>query len=125
MKSAVSTTMAPPAIGAYSQAVKANGFLFVSGQIPLDPFTGEMVYGGIEIQTAQVLNNIKAILDAEGLTFQQVVKTIVFLRNMKDFAKMNKVYGEYFAEEPPARSCVEVARLPRDVEVEIEVVAAY
>jgi 2-iminobutanoate/2-iminopropanoate deaminase len=125
MKTIIATTQAPQAIGPYSQAVKANGFLFVSGQIPLDPVTGQMVYGGIETQTHQVLNNIKAILAKEGLPLSQVVKTTVFLQKMEDFAAMNKVYGEYFTAEPPARSTIQVGRLPKDAGIEIEVVAAY
>lgn len=125
MKTIVSTNRAPAAIGPYSQAVKANGLLFVSGQIPLDPITGQIVYGGIETQTYQVLNNLKAVLEQEGLSFANVVKTSVFLSNMNDFAKMNKIYGEFFTVEPPARACVEVARLPKDVNVEIELIAAY
>jgi 2-iminobutanoate/2-iminopropanoate deaminase len=125
MKTIVNTNQAPAAIGPYSQAVKVNGFLFVSGQIPLDPITGQIVYGGIETQTYQVLNNLKAILEHEGLSFENVVKTSVFLSNMNDFSKMNKIYGEFFISQPPARACVEVSRLPRDVNVEIELVAAY
>ncbi|EIW17105.1 MULTISPECIES: RidA family protein [Pelosinus] len=125
MKAVVNTDFAPQAIGPYSQAIKANGFLFVSGQIPLDPMTGQIVYGGIESQTYQVLNNLKAILEKEGLRFEHVVKTSVFLKDMEDFAAMNKVYAEYFKTEPPARACVQVARLPRDVSVEIEVIAVY
>lgn len=125
MKTIIATSQAPQAIGPYSQAVKANGFLFLSGQIPLDPVTGQMVYGGIAMQTSQVLNNIKAVLAAEGLTLASVVKTTVFLQNMEEFAAMNKVYGEFFPAEPPARSTVQVGRLPKDAEVEIEVVAVY
>lgn len=125
MKTIINTNLAPAAIGPYSQAVKVNGFLFVSGQIPIDPITGQIVYGGIETQTYQVMNNLKAILEQEGLSFASVVKTSVFLSNMNDFAKMNKIYGEFFTSEPPARACVEVSRLPRDVNVEIELVAAY
>ncbi len=125
MKTVVNTDFAPQAIGPYSQAIKANGFLFVSGQIPLDPTTGQIVYGGIESQTYQVLNNLKAILEKEGLLFNNVVKTSVFLKDMEDFAAMNKIYAEYFKTEPPARACVQVARLPRDVSVEIEVIAVY
>lgn len=125
MKTVVSTDGAPQAIGPYSQAIKANGFLFLSGQIPLDSITGEIVSGGIEVQTAQVLNNIRAVLAQEGLTFENVVKATVFLKDMNDFATMNRIYGQYFATEPPARSAVQVARLPRDVSVEIEVIAAY
>lgn len=125
MKQVVSTDLAPQAIGPYSQAIKANGFLFASGQIPLDPVSGQIVYGGIETQTYQVLNNIKAILEREGLTFAHVVKTSVFLKDLEDFAQMNAIYAEYFPTEPPARACVQVARLPKDVSVEIEVIAVY
>lgn len=125
MKTIIATSQAPQAIGPYSQAVKANGFLFASGQIPLDPVTGQMVYGGIAMQTRQVLANIKAILDKEGLTFADVVKATVFLQNMEDFAEFNKVYAEYFPAEPPARSTFQVARLPKDASVEIEVIAVY
>lgn len=125
MKTVVSTDKAPKAIGPYSQAIKANGFLFASGQIPLDPATGELVSGGTGVQTRRVLDNVKAILEHEGLTFASVVKSTVFLKDMNDFAEVNQIYGEYFAAEPPARSCVQVARLPRDVSVEIEVIAVY
>ncbi len=125
MKQVVNTDLAPKAIGPYSQAIKANGFLFVSGQIPLDPISGQIVYGGIEAQTYQVLNNIKAILEREGLTFGHVVKTSVFLKDLNDFNQMNTIYAEYFPTEPPARACVQVAKLPRDVSVEIEVIAVY
>ncbi len=125
MKTVINTDRAPQAIGPYSQAIKANGFLFLSGQIPLDPISGQIVYGGTVMQTYQVLNNIKVILEKEGLTFANAVKTTVFLKDISDFADVNKVYAEYFMEEPPARSCVEVARLPRDVQIEIEVIAAY
>lgn len=125
MKTVISTHEAPQAIGPYSQAIKANGFLFLSGQIPLDPVTGEVVYGGIEMQTRQVLTNVKGILQKEGLTFANAVKTTVFLQDMNDFAAMNKIYAEYFETEPPARSTVQVARLPRNVAVEIELIAVY
>ena len=125
MKTVVNTNGAPQAIGPYSQAIKANGFLFVSGQIPLDPVTGQIVYGGVEAQTYQVLNNLKAILVHEGLSFDNVVKASVFLKDLGDFETVNKVYGQYFASEPPARACVQVAKLPRDVSVEIEVIAVY
>lgn len=125
MKTVVSSDRAPQAIGPYSQAIKANGFLFVSGQIPLDPITGQIVYGGVENQTYQVLTNLRAILEKEGLTFANVVKTTVFLKDMEDFTVMNKVYAQSFADEPPARACVQVARLPRDVSVEIELIAVY
>ena len=125
MKTVISTHEAPQAIGPYSQAIKANGFLFLSGQIPLDPVTGEVVYGGIEMQTRQVLTNVKGILQKEGLTFANAVKTTVFLQDMNDFAAMNKIYAEYFQTEPPARSTVQVAKLPRNVAVEIEMIAVY
>lgn len=125
MKKIVSTPLAPQAIGPYSQAVKANGLLFVSGQIPLDPISGQIVYGGVEPQTYQVLNNLKAILDKENLTFENVVRTTVYLQDMEDFAAVNRVYGEFFAENPPARACVQVARLPRNVSVEIDAIAVY
>jgi len=125
MKTVISTHEAPQAIGPYSQAIKANGFLFLSGQIPLDPVTGEVVYGGIEMQTRQVLTNVKGILQKEGLTFANAVKTTVFLQDMNDFAAMNKIYAEYFETEPPARSTVQVAKLPRNVAVEIEMIAVY
>lgn len=124
-KTIISTNEAPQAIGPYSQAVKANGFLFVSGQIPIDPVTGEIVYGGVVSQTHQVCANLKAILGAEDLTLDQVVKTTVFLSDMNDFHAMNEVYAQYFGKQPPARACVQVAKLPRDVSVEIEVIAAY
>lgn len=125
MKTVVSSDRAPQAIGPYSQAIKAKGFLFVSGQIPLDPVTGQIVYGGIENQTHQVLANLRAILEQENLTFANVVKTSVFLKDMDDFALMNNVYSQYFTEAPPARACVQVAKLPRDVSVEIELIAVY
>jgi len=125
MKIVINTNGAPQAIGPYSQAIKANGFLFVSGQIPLDPMTGQIVYGGVELQTYQVLNNLKAILAHEGLSCDNVVKTTVFLNDMEDFAVVNKAYAQYFTNEPPARACVQVARLPRDVSVEIEAIAVY
>ena len=118
MKEVVSSDRAP-------QAIKANGFLFISGQIPLDPVTGQIVYGGIENQTHQVLANLRAILEKEELTFGNVVKTTVFLADMEDFAAMNKVYSQYFVNEPPARACVQAAKLPRDVSVEIELIAVY
>jgi len=125
MKTVINTNGAPQAIGPYSQAIKANNFLFVSGQIPLDPVSGQIVYGGVELQTYQVLNNLKAILAHEGLSCDDVVKTSVFLKEMEDFAAVNKVYAQYFTNEPPARVCVQVAKLPRDVSVEIEAIAVY
>jgi len=123
VKRIVKTGEAPQAIGPYSQAVAAGGLVFASGQIPLDPATGEFVAGGIAEQTEQVLRNLSKVLEAAGTGLGRVVKTTVFLADMGDFAAMNEVYGRFFAEEPPARSTVEAARLPRDARVEIEVVA--
>jgi 2-iminobutanoate/2-iminopropanoate deaminase len=126
-KAAVSTPSAPAAIGPYSQAIRIGGFLYTSGQIPLDPASGHIVPGGIAEQTTRVLDNLQAVLAAAGSGLHQVVKTTVFLQDMNDFAAMNAVYARYFAPEgvvPPARSTVQVARLPRDVFVEIEVIAA-
>ena len=125
-KAAISTPHAPAAIGPYSQAIRAGDFLYTSGQIALDPATGQIVSGGITEQTTRVLESLKAILQAGGTDFSRVVKTVVFLKDMNDFAAMNAVYGTYLAPEgtiPPARSTVEVARLPKDVLVEIEVIA--
>ena len=120
----VETTAAPAAIGPYSQGIVVNGMLYTAGQIPLDPTSGELVPGGIEEQTQRVMQNLAAILEAAGGTLQDVVKTTVFLQDMGDFAAMNKVYAEHFGDHKPARSTVQAARLPRDVKVEIEVVAA-
>lgn len=125
MKTVINTEKAPQAIGPYSQAIKANGFLFASGQIPLDPQTGEIVAGGIVEQTHQVLKNIQAILGSEGLSFDSVVKTTVFLKDMNDFGAVNNVYAEYFSQPAPARACVQVGKLPKDVSVEIEITAVY
>ena len=124
-KRTVQTADAPKALGPYSQAVVANGFVFCAGQIPLDPATGDLVKGGVAEQTQQVLKNLRAVLKAAGSDLDRAVKTTVFIKNMNDFAAMNEVYGkpEYFGASTPARSTVEVARLPRDVLVEIEVVA--
>lgn len=125
-KQAVVTSGAPAAIGPYSQAVRVGDLLFTSGQIALDPATGAMLEGGVEDQTVRVCENLKAVLEAAGVGFAQVVKTTVFLKSMGDFAAMNAVYGRYFAPEgavAPARSTVEVARLPKDALVEIEVIA--
>ena len=123
MNKVVATTKAPQAIGPYSQGIKGNGFVFVSGQLPVDPAAGEFAAGGIEAQTRQSLQNVQAILAAAGTTLDQVVKTTVFLQHMTDFAAMNRVYAEVFAKECPARSCFEVAKLPKDALVEIEVIA--
>jgi 2-iminobutanoate/2-iminopropanoate deaminase len=123
MRSVVSTKDAPQAIGPYSQAVKANGFVFVSGQVAFDPATQQVVAGDISVQTDRVLRNLSEILEAAGSGLGKVVKATVFLKNMNDFAAMNTVYGKYFSSAPPARSTVEVARLPKDVLVEIDVIA--
>lgn len=122
MKKVVHTQAAPQAIGPYSQAIAANGLLFVSGQIPVNPVDGS-IDTDVKKQTEQSLANVKAILAAEGKTVADVVKTTVFIKNMNDFAAVNEVYGSVFNENPPARSCVEVVRLPKDVLVEIEVIA--
>ncbi len=123
MREPIQTDRAPKAIGPYSQAIKANGFIFASGQIPLDPDTMQIVEGGIRQQTERVMNNIKAVLEAAGSSLEQVVKTTVYLSDLNDFAEMNETYGRFFGEAPPARSTVEVRRLPRDVRVEIDVIA--
>ncbi len=125
MRTILESSGAPKAIGPYSQGVRiASGeMIFLSGQIPLDPETGQLVSGGIEAQTERVLQNIKAVLNAGGVTLADVVKATVFLKDMNDFPRMNAIYGTYFDTNPPARSTVEVARLPREVAVEIEVVA--
>ncbi len=119
----IQTDRAPQAIGPYSQAIKANGFVFASGQIPLDPATGQLIEGDIRAQTERVLNNAQAVLEAAGSSLDRVVKTTVFLADMNDFAVMNEVYATFFSATRPARSTVQAARLPRDVKVEIEVVA--
>jgi len=122
-KIVVSTNKAPGAIGPYSQGIKANGFIFVSGQLPLDPDTGAFVEGGIENQTKQSLTNVKNILEAAGSGLDKVVKTTVFLKNIADFTAMNSVYSEFFKKEYPARSAFQVATLPKDAALEIEVIA--
>jgi 2-iminobutanoate/2-iminopropanoate deaminase len=119
----VSTTEAPAAIGPYSQAIKAGDFLFASGQIPLDPTTGTITEGGINAQTHQVFQNLKAVLQAAGVSFDRVVKTTVYLADMADFTAMNEVYAGYFATPAPARATIQAAGLPRKVLVEIDVVA--
>lgn len=123
MKQIVSTDKAPQAIGPYSQAVIHNGLAFLSGQIPLDPATGQMIDGDVAAQTERVLDNIKGVLAACGSSLDRVLKTTVFLKDMGEFAKMNEVYARYFAAGPPARSTIEAARLPRDVRVEIDCIA--
>lgn len=119
----VKTDAAPQAIGPYSQAIKANGFLFLSGQIALDPRTGQMVGEDIKTQTKRVMDNIKAVLEAAGSSLEKVVKCGVFLKNMNDFGPMNEEYGSYFKELPPARTTVQVAKLPRDALMEVDVIA--
>lgn len=123
MKTAISTPDAPGAIGPYSQAIRAGDFLFVSGQIPLDPATGALIQGDIAAQTHRVLRNLAAILEAAGASFHHVVKTTVYLADMSEFAAMNEVYGTYFPAPAPARATVQAARLPRDVRVEIDLIA--
>jgi len=123
MKKIISTDRAPKAIGPYSQAVAANGFAFVSGQIALHPTTGQMVEGGIREQTRQVLDNIQALLVASGSSLRHVVKTTVYLQDINEFAIMNEIYSEYFSDHPPARATMQVARLPRDARLEIDCIA--
>ena len=123
VKEIIQTEHAPNAIGPYSQAVKANGLVFASGQIPIDPETGQFVAGGIVEQTEQVLKNLAAVLEAAGSGLDRIVKTTVFLADMQEFVAMNEVYGRFFKETPPARATVEAARLPRDARVEIEAIA--
>ena len=123
MRQVIATNDGPKAIGPYSQAIKANGLAFLSGQICIDPATQQLITGDVAAQTERVLQNITAILKAAGSSLGQVVKTTVFLKSINDFAAMNEVYGRYFTADPPARSTVEVARLPKDVLVEIDVIA--
>jgi 2-iminobutanoate/2-iminopropanoate deaminase len=124
MREIIETKSAPAPIGPYSQAIRVNGFVLVSGQIPVVPDTGQVVEGGIAAQTHQVLKNISAILEAGGIGLGNVVKTTVFLTNLDDFASFNKIYGEYFGDVKPARATVQVARLPKEVLVEVEAIAA-
>lgn len=123
MHKAVHTDKAPTAIGPYSQAIDTGALIYTSGQIPIDPSTGQVVSGGIEKQTAQVLENLKNVLEAAGSSMEKVIKTTVFMKDLSDFSAMNEVYAKYFSEPYPARSCVEVNRLPKDVLIEIEAVA--
>jgi 2-iminobutanoate/2-iminopropanoate deaminase len=123
MREVIATDHAPKAIGPYSQAIKAQGLIFTSGQIPIDPATSQIVSGDVSAQTDRVLKNLAAILQASGSSLEKVLRSTVFLKNMGDFAAMNEVYGRYFKQEPPARSTVEVTRLPKDVLVEIDVIA--
>lgn len=123
MKEVISTTKAPAAIGPYSQAVKLGNVIYTSGMLPLVPETMQIVEGDIQQQTRQVLDNLKALLESVNSSLDKVVKTTVFIKNMNDFPKVNEVYAEYFNSKQPARSCVEVARLPKDAQIEIEVIA--
>jgi 2-iminobutanoate/2-iminopropanoate deaminase len=123
VKQIIQTEQAPKAIGPYSQAIRTNGFVFASGQIPINPETGQFVAGGIAEQTEQVIKNLSRVLEAAGSGLNKIVKTTVFLADMEEFAAMNEVYAKFFNEEPPARATVEAARLPRDARVEIEAIA--
>jgi 2-iminobutanoate/2-iminopropanoate deaminase len=123
MREVIATDDGPKAIGPYSQAIKANEFVFLSGQIALDPATQQLINGDVAAQTERVLQNLSGVLKAAGSSLEKVVKTTVFLKNMSDFTAMNEVYGRHFTQAPPARSTVEVARLPKDVLVEIDVIA--
>jgi len=123
MKEVISTEGAPKAIGPYSQAIRAGGFIFTSGQVAIDPATQQVIAGDVAAQTDRVLKSLAAIFQASGSSFDKVVRCTVFLKNMGDFAAMNEVYGRYFTQSPPARSTVEVARLPKDVLVEIDAIA--
>ena len=122
MKEIISTNKGPKVIGPYSQAVKANGFVFTAGQVPFDPATGQLVEGDVGRQTARVLENLKAIVESAGSSLERAVKATVYLKDMNDFVAMNEVYARYFSSNPPARSTVEAARLPRDVRIEIDLV---
>jgi 2-iminobutanoate/2-iminopropanoate deaminase len=123
LKDVISTAKGPKAIGPYSQAIRASGFIFVSGQVAFDPVSGQIVEGDVAKQTARVLENLKAILEAAGSSLDKAVRATVFLKDMNDFTAMNEIYARYFPHNPPARSTVEVARLPRDVRVEIDLIA--
>lgn len=122
MKKIIATDKAPAAIGPYSQAIEVNGFLFTSGVIPIVPATGELVKGGIEKQAEQAIGNLAALIKEAGADINNTIKTTVFIKDMNDFAKVNEIYAKYFTENYPARSCVEVARLPKDVLIEIEAI---
>jgi 2-iminobutanoate/2-iminopropanoate deaminase len=124
VKEIISTDKGPKAIGPYSQAVKGNGFIFTAGQVAFDPATGQLVEGDVAKQTARVMENLKAIVEAGGSTLDRAMKATVYLKDMNDFAAMNEVYARYFPANPPARSTVEAARLPRDVRVEIDLIVA-
>lgn len=122
-KNVIATDEAPAAIGPYSQAIKVGNIIFTSGQIPIDPQSGQVVEGGVAVQATRVIENLQAVLAAAGASLDDVVKTTLYIKDMNDFGTINEVYGRYFTKEPPARSCVEVARLPKDVLVEMEAVA--
>ncbi|OGP96168.1 MAG: hypothetical protein A2157_20215 [Deltaproteobacteria bacterium RBG_16_47_11] len=124
-KRVIHTDKAPKAIGPYSQAIQAGNFLFLSGQIPLDPTSGELVKGDIREQARRVLENLKGVLESQNLGMENVIKVTIFLKEMGNFSQVNEVYGTYFPSSPPARSTVEVARLPRDVDIEIEAIAIF
>lgn len=124
MKKIISTDKAPAAIGPYSQAVEVNGLVFTSGVIPIIPETGELVEGGIEKQAEQAIGNLKALIEASGAKIEDTIKTVVFIKDMNDFAKVNEIYSHFFTGDCPVRSCVEVARLPKDVLIEIEAIVA-
>jgi len=122
-KEVIISKKAPAAIGPYSPALKVGNLIFASGQLPIDPKTGKMIEGDIEAQTQMALENLKAVLEPYSVSLENVVKTTIFLRDMNNFARVNKVYGEYFKEKFPARSCIEVSRLPKDADIEIEAIA--
>ncbi|MDN3513369.1 MAG: RidA family protein [Candidatus Brocadia sp.] len=122
-KVVISTTAAPAAIGPYSQAIRIGNLVFLSGQIPIMPATGEIVQGNVQVQTRQVLENLKCILTAAGTSLDKVIKTTIFMKDMKDYAAINDVYKEFFSDKPPARAAVQAARLPKDASVEIEAIA--
>jgi len=125
MRDVISTAEAPQAIGPYSQAIRAQGLIFTSGQIAIDPATAQVVAGDVGAQTERVLNNLKAVLEAAGLTLEHVVKTTVFMKSLVEFPKMNEVYAQFFPRNPPARCTIQAAELPRDVQIEIDAIATY
>lgn len=122
MKIVISTDQAPAAIGPYSQAIEIGNLIFTSGMIPINPATGELVTGSVEAQAEQAFSNLKHLIEASGSSMDKVIKTVVFIQNMEDFGKINEIYAKYFPEPYPARSCVEVARLPKDVALEVEAI---
>lgn len=122
MKKVISTDQAPAAIGPYSQAIEIGNFVFTSGMIPINPATGELVTGSVEAQAEQAFSNLQHLIEASGSSMDKVIKTVVFIQNMEDFGKINEIYAKYFPEPYPARSCVEVARLPKDVALEVEAI---